>query len=182
MDIFAFISLAGGIALFLYGMSIMGSGLEKIAGGKMEGILKKLTSSTIMSVITGALLTGVIQSSAATTVIVIGLVNSGIMMLPQAIGVIMGANIGTTITGQIIRLGDIGGDNFWLRFLKPTTIAPIVAFVGAILFVFFKTPKKRNIGQIMLGFGILFTGMFTMEAAVAPLRESELFLSCFAKL
>ncbi|WP_102049946.1 Na/Pi cotransporter family protein [Pygmaiobacter massiliensis] len=182
MNIFSAISLAGGIALFLYGMSIMGSGLEKLAGGQMEGILKKLTSTTLMAVISGAVLTGLIQSSAATTVIVIGLVNSGIMQLSQAIGVIMGANIGTTVTGQIIRMSDLSGDSLVMQLLKPTTIAPIVAFIGAILYVFFKAPKKRNIGQIMLGFGILFTGMFTMENAVAPLRESELFLSMFAKL
>ena len=122
MNIFSVISLAGGIALFLYGMSIMGSGLEKLAGGKMEGILKKLTSTTVMAVISGAVLTGLIQSSAATTVIVIGLVNSGIMQLPQAIGVIMGANIGTTVTGQIIRLSDLGGENIFLQLLKPTTL------------------------------------------------------------
>ena len=182
MNIFSVISLAGGIALFLYGMSIMGSGLEKLAGGQMEGILKKLTSSTTMAVISGAVLTGLIQSSAATTVIVIGLVNSGIMQLSQAIGVIMGANIGTTVTGQIIRMSDLGGDSLVMQLMKPTTIAPIVAFIGAILYVFFKAPKKRNIGQIMLGFGILFAGMFTMETAVAPLRESALFLELFSKL
>ena len=176
MDIFSVISLAGGIALFLYGMSIMGSGLEKLAGGKMEGVLKKLTSTTVMAVILGAVLTGLIQSSAATTVIVIGLVNSGIMQLPQAIGVIMGANIGTTVTGQIIRLSDLGGENLFLQLLKPTTLAPVFAFIGAILFVFFKAPDKRNIGQILVGFGVLFTGMFTMETAVAPLKDSPLFL------
>lgn len=182
MDIFNVISLAGGIALFLYGMSIMGSGLEKLAGGKMEGTLRKLTSSTVMAVISGAVLTGLIQSSAATTVIVIGLVNSGIMQLTQAIGVIMGANIGTTVTGQILRLGDMGDTSIWMKLLKPTTIAPVVAFIGAILYVFFKAPKRRNIGQILIGFGILFTGMASMETAVAPLRESQLFLSLFAKL
>ncbi len=182
MDIFSVISLAGGIALFLYGMSIMGSGLEKLAGGKMEGVLKKLTSTTVMAVILGAVLTGLIQSSAATTVIVIGLVNSGIMQLPQAIGVIMGANIGTTVTGQIIRLSDLGGENLFLQLLKPTTLAPVFAFIGAILFVFFKAPGKRNIGQILVGFGVLFTGMFTMETAVAPLKDSPLFLELFSSL
>ena len=182
MNIFSVISLAGGIALFLYGMSIMGSGLEKLAGGKMEGILKKLTSTTVMAVISGAVLTGLIQSSAATTVIVIGLVNSGIMQLPQAIGVIMGANIGTTVTGQIIRLSDLGGENVFLQLLKPTPLAPIFAFIGAILFVFFKAPGKRNIGQILVGFGVLFTGMFTMENAVAPLKDSPLFLKLFSSL
>jgi len=182
MDIFSVISLAGGIALFLYGMSIMGSGLEKLAGGKMEGVLKTLTSTTVKAVISGAVLTGLIQSSAATTVIVIGLVNSGIMQLEQAIGVIMGANIGTTVTGQILRLSDLSGDSLALQLLKPTTIAPIVAFIGAILFVFFKKPAKRNIGQILMGFGILFTGMFTMETAVAPLKDSPLFIKMFTSL
>lgn len=185
MDGFTFFSvcsLAGGIALFLYGMSIMGSGLEKLAGGKMESILQNLTSSVFKSVLLGAVVTGLIQSSAGTTVIVIGLVNSGILLLPQAIGVIMGANIGTTITGQIIRLSDISGDNFWLQLLKPTTFAPVVAFIGAILFVFFKAQKKRNIGSIMVGFGLLFTGMKLMETAVAPLSESETFIRMFTSL
>ena len=182
MDIFAIISLAGGLALFLYGMTIMGTGLEKLAGSKMEVILKKLTSSTLMAVISGAVLTGLIQSSSATTVIVIGLVNSGIMKLTQAIGVIMGANIGTTITGQLLRMNDFSGTSSLMEFLKPSTIAPILAFVGAILFVFVKAPRKRNLGQILLGFGILFSGMFAMEAAVYPLRESEMFINFFTKL
>lgn len=182
MTIFDVINMAGGLALFLYGMSIMGSGLEKVAGGKLESILKKLTSSTVKSVILGAVITGIIQSSSGTTVIVVGLVNSGIMQLSQAIGIIMGANIGTTVTGQLIRLTDINGSSFLLQMLKPSTFAPIVAFIGAILFVFLKKPKKRNIGQIMMGFGILFTGIFTMERAVYGLRESELFIKLFSTL
>lgn len=182
MSIFNVISLAGGIALFLYGMSIMGSGLEKIAGGKMETILQKLTSSTFRAVLLGAIITGIIQSSAGTTVIVIGLVNSGIMQLTQAIGVIMGANIGTTVTGQILRLSDIAGGSLWMELLKPANLAPIVAFGGAILFVFFKAPKKRNIGQIMMGFGLLFTGMTAMTAAVEPLRDSPTFIKMFTSL
>lgn len=182
MTIFNVISLAGGIALFLYGMSIMGSGLEKIAGGKMEVTLQKLTSSTMRSVLLGALITAVIQSSAGTTVIVIGLVNSGIMQLSQAIGVIMGANIGTTVTGQILRLSDISSDNIFLSFVKPENLAPIVAFIGAILYVFIKAPKKRNIGQILMGFGLLFTGMTTMTTAVAPLQDSPLFIKLFTGL
>ncbi|MDD2993040.1 MAG: Na/Pi cotransporter family protein [Pygmaiobacter sp.] len=182
MDIFSVISMAGGLALFLYGMNIMGTGLEKLAGSKMEMILKKLTSTTLMAVLSGAVLTGLIQSSSATTVIVVGLVNSGIMQLPQAIGVIMGANIGTTVTGQLIRLADIGGGSIVLKFLKPSTIAPLLAFVGVILFLFFKEQGKRNIGQTMLGFGILFTGLFTMEAAVAPLKDSPHFVQLFSSL
>ena len=182
MTIFDVLKLAGGIALFLYGMSIMGSGLEKIAGGKMESVLQKLTSSTLRGVLLGAVLTGIIQSSAGTTVIVIGLVNSGIMQLSQAIGVIMGANIGTTVTGQILRLSDISGNSLWLELLKPANLAPVIAFAGAILFVFFKAPKKRNIGQILVGFGLLFTGMTAMTAAVEPLRESALFIKLFTSL
>ena len=182
MDIFSVISMAGGLALFLYGMNIMGTGLEKLAGSKMEMILKKLTSTTLMAVLSGAVLTGLIQSSSATTVIVVGLVNSGIMQLPQAIGVIMGANIGTTVTGQLIRLADIGGGSVVLKFLKPSTIAPLLAFAGVVLFLFFKEQNKRNIGQTMLGFGILFTGLFTMEAAVAPLKDSPGFMHIFSSL
>ena len=182
MTIFNVISLLGGIALFLYGMSIMGSGLEKLASGKMQTILQKLTASTLRGVLLGTLITALIQSSAGTIVIVIGLVNSGIMLLPQAVGVIMGANIGTTVTGQIIRMADISGDSLILQMLKPSTFAPIVAFAGAILFVFFKKPSKRNIGQILMGFGILFTGMLTMETAVAPLKDSAFFIRVFTTL
>ena len=182
MTIFNVINLAGGIALFLYGMSIMGTGLEKLAGGKMEAVLQRLTSSVWKAVLLGAILTGLIQSSAGTTVICIGLVNSGIFTLSQAIGVIMGANIGTTVTGQLIRLSDISGSGWVLTMLKPSTFSPIVAFVGAVLFVFLKSPKKRNIGQICMGFGILFTGLFTMENAVAPLKDSPLFVQLFTQL
>ncbi|WP_394979507.1 Na/Pi cotransporter family protein [Candidatus Allofournierella excrementavium] len=182
MTIFNVINLAGGIALFLYGMSIMGTGLEKLAGGKMEAVLQRLTSSVWKAVLLGAILTGLIQSSAGTTVICIGLVNSGIFTLSQAIGVIMGANIGTTVTGQLIRLSDISGSGWVLTMLKPSTFSPIVAFVGAVLFVFLKSPKKRNIGQICMGFGILFTGLFTMENAVAPLKDSPLFIQLFTQL
>ena len=145
MDITHITSLLGGIALFLYGMSIMGAGLEKLAGGKMQGVLQKLTSSTIKGVIFGTLITGVIQSSAGTVVICVGLVNSGIMTLTQSVGVIMGANIGTTVTGQL-------------------------------------NAKKKNIGQIMLGFGILFTGMSLMDTGVSPLRESAAFQELFVSM
>lgn len=182
MSIFNVINLAGGVALFLYGMSIMGTGLEKIAGGRMQSVLQKLTASTLRGVLLGTLITAVIQSSAGTIVIVVGLVNSGILALPQAVGVIMGANIGTTVTGQLIRLADISGDSLLLTLIQPSTFSPIVAFAGAILYVFFKSPKRRNIGQIMLGFGILFTGMFMMEDAVRPLRESEMFVRLFTRL
>lgn len=182
MNFFSVVSLLGGLALFLYGMTIMGGGLEKLAGSKTESILQKLTSSTTKGVVLGAVITAIIQSSSGATVIVIGLVNSGIMKFSQALGVIMGANIGTTVTGQILRLSDISGDNFFLKLLKPSTLAPAVAFIGIIFFLFFKSTKKRNIGQILMGFGILFTGMFAMEAAVLPLRESPWFIELFSSL
>ncbi|MDL2254374.1 Na/Pi cotransporter family protein [Ruminococcaceae bacterium OttesenSCG-928-I18] len=182
MSFFDFVALAGGLALFLYGMTIMGNGLEKVAGGRTESILQKLTSSTFKGVAFGAVVTALIQSSSGTTVIIIGLVNSGIMQLQQAVGVIMGANIGTTVTAQLLRLTDITGENFFMRLLKPSTLAPAIAFVGMLFFVFMKSAKKKNIGQILLGFGILFTGMFAMEGAVLPLRDSPLFIQLFSGL
>ena len=182
MDITHITSLLGGIALFLYGMSIMGAGLEKLAGGKMQGVLQKLTSSTIKGVIFGTLITGVIQSSAGTVVICVGLVNSGIMTLTQSVGVIMGANIGTTVTGQLIRMADISGDSLWLTLIQPKTFAPVVAFIGCIFYVFLRNAKKKNIGQIMLGFGILFTGMSLMDTGVSPLRESVAFQELFVSM
>ena len=182
MDITHITSLLGGIALFLYGMSIMGAGLEKLAGGKMQGVLQKLTSSTLKGVIFGTLITGVIQSSAGTVVICVGLVNSGIMTLTQSVGVIMGANIGTTVTGQLIRMADISGDSLWLTLIQPKTFAPVVAFIGCIFYVFLRSAKRKNIGQIMLGFGILFTGMSLMDTGVAPLRESDVFQNLFVTM
>ena len=150
MDITHITSLLGGIALFLYGMSIMGAGLEKLAGGKMQGVLQKLTSSTIKGVIFGTLITGVIQSSAGTVVICVGLVNSGIMTLTQSVGVIMGANIGTTVTGQLIRMADISGDSLWLTLMQPKTFAPVVAFIGCIFYVFLRnaTQQRGNVCDI----------------------------------
>ena len=177
-----FLNLAGGLALFLYGMTIMGNGLEKLAGGKLEGILQKLAGNVPKAVLLGAVVTGLIQSSSGTTVIVVGLVNSGILSLSRAIGIIMGANIGTTVTGQLIRLSEISGSGWLLTLLKPDTLSPVIAFIGAILFVFCKSPKKHNAGQICLGFGILFTGMFTMEAAVTPLKNSPALAQLFTGL
>ena len=169
MDIFNVITLAGGLAMFLYGMSAMGSGLEKLSGGRLERILEKLTNNVLKSVLLGLVVTACIQNSSATTVIVVGFVNAGILRLRQAIGVIMGANIGTTITAQILRLSDLSGDNFFLRLLKPTALAPLVAVIGIVLFMFCKKAFKKDLGQILLGFGILFQGMFSMEAAMEPL-------------
>lgn len=175
MDIFNVITLAGGLAMFLYGMSTMGSGLEKLSGGRLERILEKLTNNVLKSVLLGLLVTACIQSSSATTVIVVGFVNAGILRLRQAIGVIMGANIGTTVTAQILRLSDLSGDNIFLRLLKPTALAPIVAIIGIVLFMFCKKASRKDLGQILLGFGILFQGMFAMEGAMEPLQQSEAF-------
>lgn len=182
MSIFDVITLFGGLGMFLYGMSIMGSGLEKAAGSKTEGILKKLTSSTIKGVALGAAITALIQSSSGTTVIVIGLVNSGIMKFAQAVGIIMGANIGTTVTGQILRLSDISSSNVFLQLLKPSSLAPMLTLAGGVMYVFLHSAKKRNIGQIMLGLGLLFFGMSIMEGAVRPLRESPWFAQLFTAL
>ena len=182
MSIFNVFTLMGGIAMFLYGMDLMGKALEQTAGSKLQGILSKMTASPVRGLLLGMVITAVIQSSGATTVMAVGFVNSGLMELHQAIGVIMGANIGTTVTGQLIRLSDISGSGWVLTMLKPSTFSPIVAFVGAVLFVFMKSPKKRNIGQICMGFGILFTGLFTMENAVAPLKDSPLFVQLFTQL
>ena len=152
MTIFNVISLAGGLALFLYGMSIMGTGLEKYAGGRMESILQKLTSSTWRAVALGAVITALIQSSSGPTVIVVGLVNSGIMQLSQAIGIIMGAHIGTTVTAHILRLSDLSSDNFFLMLLKPTTLAPVVGIIGILMVMAGKKQKYTTLGEILLGF------------------------------
>ncbi len=182
MTILNFIAMGGGVALFLYGMSVMGNGLEKISGGKMEKALEKLTGNILSSVALGAIVTGVLQSSSATTVIVVGLVNAGIMQLRQAAGIIMGANIGTTVTAQLIRLADIQGGGMALQFLKPATLAPLLAMIGIVMYMASKKPKRREVGQMLVGFGILFAGMFAMEAAVAPLQHSPMFASVLSAM
>jgi phosphate:Na+ symporter len=173
------ITLLSGLAMFLYGMTVMGNGLEALAGGKLENILQKLTSSVPRGVLLGTAITAIIQSSSATTVIVIGLVNSGIMTLVQASGVIMGANVGTTVTGQIIRLAELADAGIVFQILNPKILSPIALTVGTCLFVFLKVGKRKHLGQMLLGFGILFTGLFTMENAVMPLRESQAFVHMF---
>jgi len=171
MDIFGVFSLVGGLALFLFGMDAMGKGLEKLSGGRLERLLEKLTSNRLKAVALGTLVTGIIQSSSATTVMVVGFVNSGIMKLTQAVGIIMGANIGTTITSWILSLSSIEGDSFFLKLMKPSSFAPILALVGIIFIMFCKSEKKKNIGTILIGFAILMTGMDQMSAAVKPLRD-----------
>lgn len=171
MDLFDVLSMLGGLALFLYGMHSLGDGLEKLSGGKLETILEKLTSKPIFAVLLGAGVTAAIQSSSATTVMVVGFVNSGIMKLHQAVYIIMGANIGTTVTSWILSLTGVQGDNFFMQLLKPTSFSPIFAFIGIILLMFTKSEKKKVVGSILIGFAILMTGMETMSAAVKPLAD-----------
>ena len=171
MDIFSVIACLGGLAFFLYGRSMLGDGLSRASGGKMEKILEKLTNNRIKAVLLGAGVTAVIQSSSATTVMVVGFVNAGIMKLNQAVGLIMGANIGTTATSWILSLTGIEGSNFFLKMLKPTSFAPILAIIGAFILMFAKSEKKKNVATIMVGFAILMSGMTAMSNAVEPLAE-----------
>lgn len=171
MDIFSVFQLAGGLALFLYGMHVMGDGLEKQAGGKLKTILEKLTAKPLKGFLLGAAVTAVIQSSSATTVMVVGFVNAGIMKLSQAIGIIMGANVGTTITSWILSLTGLEGDSLWIQLLKPTTFSPIIAFAGILLIMFCKKEGKKDLGSTLIGFSVLMFGMEQMSGAVEPLAE-----------
>lgn len=171
MDIFNIFSLLGGLALFLYGMNIMSAGLDKLAGSKMEQILRTMTSSRLKGLLLGLGVTAVIQSSSALTVMLVGLVNSGIMQLSQAISVTMGSNIGTTVTAWILSLAGIDSDVFILKLLKPTTFSPIVAFIGIALIMMAKSQKKKDAGTICIGFAVLMFGMDMMSTAVEPLAE-----------
>ena len=179
MDIFNVLTMLGGLALFLYGMHIMGDGLAKVSGGRLEEILEKFTSRPITAVLLGAGVTAVIQSSSATTVMVVGFVNSGIMKLSQAVGIIMGANIGTTITSWVLSLTGIEGEGFLLQMLKPSSFSPILAIIGVFLILFAKSMKKKDVGTILAGFAILMTGMDTMSGAVKPLAEVKEFTNLF---
>lgn len=185
MDVLSILQLLGGIGLFLYGMSLMGSSLEKLAGSGLERILEKLTTSKRKGVGyikgwgLGAGVTAIIQSSAATTIMLIGFVNAGIMKLGQAIPVVMGANVGSTITAQILRLGDLGSDNLILKLLKPSSFAPMLVGIGAFILLFTKKKKAKDIAGIMVGLGVLFYGMTTMESVFAPLKDSPTFKQAF---
>ncbi len=179
------ITMLGGLGLFLFGMSMLGTNLEKVAGGKLEKTLEKITNNLFKGILLGIVVTAAVQSSSATTVIVVGLVNAGILKLRGAVGIIMGANIGTTITGQILRLAELDSNesvSFALELIKPTTIAPIIIIIGVLLFMVSKNKKRKITGEIFLGFGILFTGMFIMTDAVKPLSELPLFAEIFATL
>lgn len=175
MDLFSILGLLCGLALFLYGMNTMGEGLEKLSGGRLEKTLEKMTDSTFKGFILGAAVTAVIQSSSATTVMVVGFVNSGIMKLRQAIGIIMGANVGTTITSWILSLSGIEGDSVVMKLLKPSSFSAIFAFAGIILLMFNKTEKRKNLGSIFIGFAVLMVGMDSMSNAVKPLADNPAF-------
>ncbi len=179
MSIADVVAMLGAIATFLFGMSTMTDGLEKLSSGRLENVLERLTSNVFKGVLLGAVVTGLIQSSAATTVMCVGFVNAGIMKLSQTVGIIMGANIGTTVTAQLLSLGDISSDNLLLTLLKPAFLGPILAAVGILFYLFIKGGRKRTIGQIVLGLGLLFIGMKTMENAVAPLQAMPEFQSLF---
>lgn len=180
MDFFDILTMIGGLALFLYGMQVLGEGLSKASGGRMEQILGKLTSNKLKAVLFGAAVTAVIQSSSAATVMVVGFVNSGIMKLSQAIGVIMGANVGTTVTSWILSLSGIESGSFWLSLLKPSSFAPVLAITGVGLFLFSEKRKKKNAAQILIGFAVLMFGMETMSDAVKPLAEAPEVKNLFA--
>ncbi len=179
--LYAIISLLGGLAMFLYGMEVMGDGLKQCAGDTLKKVLGKLTQNPLLGLLTGTLVTGIIQSSTATIVLTVGLIGAGILNLRQAVSIVMGANIGTTITAQIVRLMDIdaGGDSL-LNFFKPDTLAPLALIIGIILFLFLKKKNSRSIGLICLGFGILFMGLMLMSDTVKPLAESEAFVSALS--
>ena len=179
MDIFDALEMIGGLCLFLFGMNIMGQALERRAGSRLRTTLGKMTGKTMTGFLTGLVVTAVIQSSSATTVMVVGFVNSGLMTLKQAIGVIMGANIGTTVTAWLLSLGGISGDAVWVQLLKPTSFTPVLALIGIIMYMFSKDSRKNDTGMIMLGFATLMFGMDTMSGAVSGLREVPAFRQMF---
>ncbi len=179
MDIFNVLTMIGGLCLFLFGMNIMGDGLERAAGNGLRSLLSRLTSRRFLGFLTGMVVTAVIQSSSATTVMVVGFVNSGLMNLGQAIGVIMGANIGTTVTAWILSLSGIEGDNLFIQLLKPTSFTPILALIGIGFQMFAKDSKKKDIGAILLGFAVLMFGMDTMSGAVKGLKDEPWFTELF---
>ena len=181
ITIFDIVAMLGGLAFFLYGMHMLSANLEKMSGGKLAKVLEKLTGSVWKSVLLGAGITALVQSSSATTVITVGLVNSGILKLGQAIGIIMGSNIGTTVTSHLLRLTEISGTSGIMQFLKPDFFAPVCAIVGAALAMFSKKASQRTIGEILTGFGMLFVGMDLMEGALSPLRQSPLMGELFTK-
>ena len=183
-DLMNLVQLAGGLALFIYGMTTMGSGLERAAGAKLEKSLEKMTGNIFTALLMGLVVTAIIQSSSATTVMVVGFVNAGIMTLKQSVGVILGANIGTTVTGQILRL-DSGGtmsDSMIMQLLKPSNLAYVMVLAGIVLLLTSQSKRRRSIADILIGFGVLFIGMSTMESAVSPLADLPQFSQMFAAI
>ncbi len=179
MDLFDALALLGGLSLFLFGMGVMGQALERRAGDRLRSVLARLTSGRAAGLLTGLAVTAVIQSSSAATVMVVGFVNSGLMTLRQAVNVIMGANIGTTVTAWLLSLSGIDGGSVWLRLLKPASFTPALAFAGVILYMFCKSGKKKDTGTVLLGFATLMTGMEAMSGAVAGLRDIPAFQQLF---
>ena len=179
MDLFDILTMIGGLSLFLFGMNIMGEALERAAGNSLRSLLGKLTTNRMLGFLTGLAVTAVIQSSSATTVMVVGFVNSGLLSLGQAINVIMGANVGTTATAWILSLSGIEGDNLFVQLLKPTSFTPVLALLGIVYYMFIKDGKKKDIGLILLGFATLMFGMDTMSGAVKGLRDEAWFTDLF---
>ena len=171
MNIFSLFTLCGGLAFFLYGMTVMSKSLEKMAGGKLERLLKRMTSNPIKSLLLGAGITIAIQSSSAMTVMLVGLVNSGVMEIGQTIGIIMGSNIGTTLTAWLLSLTGIESENFFVNFLKPKNFSPLLALIGILLIMGSKRQRRRDVGRVMMGFSILMYGMELMSGAVSPLAD-----------
>ena len=179
MDIYDILTMIGGLCLFLFGMNIMGESLERAAGNSLRSLLGKLTSNRMLGFLTGLAVTAVIQSSSATTVMVVGFVNSGLLALSQAINVIMGANVGTTVTAWVLSLSGVEGDSLFIQLLKPTNFTPILALIGIVYYMFIKDSSKKDVGLILLGFATLMFGMDTMSCAVKGLRDEEWFTSLF---
>lgn len=182
MDIFSLFTFAGGLGLFLFGMNVLGDAIGRQAGGRMKTALEKITNNKIMGVLLGAGVTAVIQSSGATTVMIIGFINAGIMSLENSIGPILGANIGTTATAWLLALNDISGTSLILRLINPDSFVPVLAFVGAVMLVFCKKDRTKDVGTMLLGFAVLMFGMSTMSDAMSPLRESAIFKSILTML
>lgn len=182
MDIFSLFLLAGGLAFFLFGMQIMGESLEKIGGGRLQKTLEKMTSGIFKGILLGTGVTAIIQSSSATTVMVVGFVNSGLLLLDQSIGIIMGANIGTTITAWILSLTQVQGTSFLLKLVQPTNFSPLLAFIGIVLLMFSKKQRRMDIGTMLIGFALLMFGMDMMGNSVAPLANEPWFTDLFVTM
>lgn len=179
MDLFSFLTMLGGLAIFLFGMNVMGDALERCGGNKLKAILESVTQNPFKGLLLGLGVTAIIQSSSATTVMVVGFVNSGIMKLSQSISIIMGANIGTTVTAWLLSLTGLEGDNIIVQLLKPSSFSPVLAIIGIAMIMFSKNEKKKDIGSVMIGFAVLIAGMDMMTGAVSGLKENETFTSIF---